>query len=364
VLGFTPTQRVRSPRKGITDTDVLLAELAEQDRRPVADEDELHAVVGDRGDGLSDGSRSRDDRGEPLVVAACIGERHLDPPRSDEGLATPCRGIRRRRRRVRCSDSYPLRQGSWSAAGFGGTDRDLHDPPGSRSCTDGFTAVSRRGGDRGRRRLVHQCVHGERGQCGQNCMCSPHETASSGLHEASDGLGGFLDFLVGFGAAGLGGPDDAVLKVVVQEGEGDVLQSGGDGADLGEDVDAVGVLIDHAVDATGLSLDALESGEVAVFVTDVSMAGFGWWRGDGVHRAFSWFKWCPLRRQMDAHSDGAWSRILAVLAAGVRSRRRSSWALSATTTVETDIRIAPILIGNTNPIGASTPAARGTEIRL
>src|SRR6185369_2424545 len=52
------------------------------------------------------------------------------------------------------------------------------------------------------------------------------------------------------------------------------------------------------------------------------------------------------------------------LASGRKSRRRSTWAFSATTTVEIDIKIAPTDIGMTNPIGASTPAARGTEIKL
>ena len=39
---------------------------------------------------------------------------------------------------------------------------------------------------------------------------------------------------------------------------------------------------------------------------------------------------------------------------GLRSRRRSSWALKATTTVDTDIRMAPSDMGMTNPIGAGT----------
>ena len=52
------------------------------------------------------------------------------------------------------------------------------------------------------------------------------------------------------------------------------------------------------------------------------------------------------------------------LASGRKSRRRSSWAFSATTTVEIDIKIAPTDIGITKPIGASTPAASGTDIRL
>ncbi|GEM_PF-5427238 len=58
------------------------------------------------------------------------------------------------------------------------------------------------------------------------------------------------------------------------------------------------------------------------------------------------------------------SRKRAVLVAGVRSSRRRSWALSATTTVDADMRMAPTLIGSTNPTGASTPAASGTETRL
>ena len=49
---------------------------------------------------------------------------------------------------------------------------------------------------------------------------------------------------------------------------------------------------------------------------------------------------------------------------GRRSSRRSSCAFNATTTVEADIRIAPTLMGRTNPIGARIPAANGTEMRL
>ena len=47
-----------------------------------------------------------------------------------------------------------------------------------------------------------------------------------------------------------------------------------------------------------------------------------------------------------------------------KSKRLNNWAFAATTTVDTDIRIAPTSIGSTNPTGASTPAARGTEIAL
>jgi hypothetical protein len=44
--------------------------------------------------------------------------------------------------------------------------------------------------------------------------------------------------------------------------------------------------------------------------------------------------------------------------------RRSSWALSATTTVEVLISTAPRAIGSTNPQGTSTPAASGIATRL
>ena len=53
-----------------------------------------------------------------------------------------------------------------------------------------------------------------------------------------------------------------------------------------------------------------------------------------------------------------------MMASGARSSRRSSCALAATMIVDSDIKIAPIDIGSTNPTGASTPAASGTEIRL
>ena len=41
-----------------------------------------------------------------------------------------------------------------------------------------------------------------------------------------------------------------------------------------------------------------------------------------------------------------------MLVSGLKSGRRSSWALSATTTVDANMRIAPMLMGSTNPIGA------------
>ncbi len=43
----------------------------------------------------------------------------------------------------------------------------------------------------------------------------------SGSHQPGDGLGGFLDLLVGFDAAPHSRVDDAVLEVVIQEAERD-----------------------------------------------------------------------------------------------------------------------------------------------
>src|SRR5699024_3288185 len=111
---------------------------------------------------------------------------------------------------------------------------------------------------------------------------------------------------------------------------------------LSEDVDAVLLVIDHLRDAACLALDALHAASLAGFVADVAvLVGLGVSAGViggrvGGHECVLHF----LR-----------SRTERVLASGVRSMRRSSWALRATTTVEIDIRIAPTDIGMTKPTG-------------
>ena len=50
-----------------------------------------------------------------------------------------------------------------------------------------------------------------------------------------------------------------VADVLVEEADGDALQGFGDCADLGEDVDAVRVFVDHSLKPTDLAFDALES---------------------------------------------------------------------------------------------------------
>src|SRR5690625_1486414 len=94
---------------------------------------------------------------------------------------------------------------------------------------------------------------------------------ASGADEPGDGVRGFFDLVLGGLAAGFRGVDDTLLEVVVKQPECHTLERIGQGADLGEDVDAVLLLVDHAVDAAGLALDAFKPGEVAVFVGDVAV---------------------------------------------------------------------------------------------
>ncbi len=76
------------------------------------------------------------------------------------------------------------------------------------------------------------------------------------MQQSADGghhLCGLL-FLVAIGSA-----EHAVGGMLIEEAKGDFVQSGLDGRDLGEDVDAVAILVDHLLDAADLTLDALEA---------------------------------------------------------------------------------------------------------
>jgi uncharacterized protein YxjI len=57
----------------------------------------------------------------------------------------------------------------------------------------------------------------------------------------------------------VGGADDAVRGVIVEQAERDLVERGLDRADLREDVDAVAVVLDHPLHAADLALDALEA---------------------------------------------------------------------------------------------------------
>lgn len=67
-----------------------------------------------------------------------------------------------------------------------------------------------------------------------------------------------------------GGIDHAVVEVFIEETESDAAQRTGDRRDLGQDVDAVRALVDHAGEAADLSLDETEPFQVVVSVYDVA----------------------------------------------------------------------------------------------
>ena len=60
------------------------------------------------------------------------------------------------------------------------------------------------------------------------------------------------------------GVDDAVRQVLVEQPERHRLQRLGHRGDLGEDVDAVLLLLDHPLQAADLALDAAQALEVVV----------------------------------------------------------------------------------------------------
>src|SRR6478735_9019144 len=110
------------------------------------------------------------------------------------------------------------------------------------------------------------------------CLLGRWSVGCSAAHESGDGLRG-LAHLLGGGLVGLaGGIDDAVGDVVLEQAEAHRLQRLGDGADLGQDVDAVGVGVDHLLHATHLPLDAAQPLQVVVLAAGVSSHGTSsWW---------------------------------------------------------------------------------------
>src|SRR6478735_3186787 len=86
----------------------------------------------------------------------------------------------------------------------------------------------------------------------------------SGLHEAGDGLGGLLELLLLLGPALAGGVDEAVRHVVVEQVERERLERLRRRGDLGEDVDAVLLLLDHPLDPADLPLDPAQALEVGL----------------------------------------------------------------------------------------------------
>ena len=72
---------------------------------------------------------------------------------------------------------------------------------------------------------------------------------------------------------------DAVRHVVIEDFEGQTLEGRPNGGDLSEDVDALTVVVDHALDTAHLAFDAVESLLQRVLVVSV------------VHQRFSLRLW-------------------------------------------------------------------------
>ena len=60
------------------------------------------------------------------------------------------------------------------------------------------------------------------------------------------------------------------MGVVAQQSDADVVQCRLDRGDLGEDVDAVAVVFNHASDPADLALDALQANEEVLLRFDVA----------------------------------------------------------------------------------------------
>jgi hypothetical protein len=70
----------------------------------------------------------------------------------------------------------------------------------------------------------------------------------------------FVELLVRlFGIAGLDGVGDAMVQVIAQQNLADATQSLLDGGNLGEDVGAVAVLPDHALEAADLAFNPAQA---------------------------------------------------------------------------------------------------------
>src|SRR5580692_4413520 len=94
---------------------------------------------------------------------------------------------------------------------------------------------------------------------------------SSGPHQAGDRVRGFADLRGGRVAAPGDGLRDAVPQMVFQQAQRHRLQRPGHRRHLGQDVDAVLVVLDHLLQPADLALDPPQPLEVVLFVLGVSV---------------------------------------------------------------------------------------------
>src|SRR5512132_4613988 len=91
----------------------------------------------------------------------------------------------------------------------------------------------------------------------------------SGAHQPGDGVGGLGHERRGVAVAGRYAVPDTVAQVPIQQGDGHALERLVHGADLGQYIDAVGVLVDQPLQAPYLALDPAQSGQDLVLVVGV-----------------------------------------------------------------------------------------------
>jgi hypothetical protein len=94
---------------------------------------------------------------------------------------------------------------------------------------------------------------------------------SSRSQKAFDGPRRLVDEVLGALAVATGcRAGDAVVQVLVEQFDADALQRLADCGDLGEHVDAVGVVLDHPRQPADLAFDAAEPGEELLLVFGIS----------------------------------------------------------------------------------------------
>lgn len=91
-----------------------------------------------------------------------------------------------------------------------------------------------------------------------------------GADQAGDGLGSLFHLLVGLLPTLGGSLADAVVHMVIQKRQSHRLQSAGGGRNLGKDVDAVGIGLDHLLNGPDLTFDTPKSGDGSLLVAGIS----------------------------------------------------------------------------------------------
>src|SRR5699024_3955016 len=161
----------------------------------------------------------------------------------------------------------------------------------------------------------------------------------SGLQQPLDRAGDLGEFLVWVSRGR--GVDHAVAHVILEQSHGNPLQGFGERRDLGEDVDAVPVILHHPVDAPGLAFDPAQPREIAVLIQDVPVV-------------------VGLVRALAIGALGRFSGLIRsghYFTSGEIERNPRRRRLFVTTNTEENAMAAPAIIGLSRPSAASGIAA-------